>query len=125
MEAELLLETKHAVKTYSLADLGQGLGQGRSRGGPAAKKRRLDVLDRLAHIGQGLSPAQKNEFTWWKDAWDTQMLECHGEGWAEVFAGWVQRVLDDCDAGIRNAFSLFVYRESCRCFDGAIALRLP
>ena len=39
MHAESVLEAKHAIKTYSLEDLGQG----RSRGiGAAARKRRAD-----------------------------------------------------------------------------------
>ena len=122
MEAECLLETKHAVKTYSLEDLGQG----RIRcGGAAGKKRRLEILDRLARIGQGLSPAQKNDFSWWKDAWDAKMLQEHGDDWPGVFAGWTQRVLADCEDGWGNAFSMFVHSETRRCFDGTVALRVP
>ena len=37
-------------------------------GGVAAKKRRWEVLDRLARLGQGLSPAQSlghNYIKWW------------------------------------------------------------
>ena len=122
MEAECLLETKHAVKTYSLEDLGQGRSRG---GGAAGKKRRLEVLDRLARIGQGLSPAQKNDFSWWKDAWDANMLQEHGDDWPGVFAGWTQRVLVDYEGGWGNAFSMFVHSETRRCFDGTVALRVP
>ena len=53
------------------------------------------------------------------------MLEEHGEDWPAVFAGWVQRVLDDTEAGIVNAFSLFVHAETRRCFDGVPGLRVP
>ena len=122
MHLEGVVEAKHAIKTYSLEDLGQG----RSRGGGAiARKRRLEVLDRLARLGRGLSPAQRNDFSWWKDAWDAKMLEHHGEVWPEVFAGWVQRVLDDNEAGVVNAFSLFVHAETRRWFDGEPGLRVP
>ena len=77
MDVESLSEMRHAMKTLSLEDLGLG----RSRGvGAAGKKRRFDVLDRLACIGQGLAAAQKNDFGWWKDNWDARMLEEHGVG---------------------------------------------
>ena len=108
MHAEGVLEAKHAIKTYSLEDLGQGRSRG---GGAAARKRRLEVLDRLARLGQGLSPARRNELSWWKDEWGTKMLEEHWEDWPAVFAGWVQRVLDDTEAGMVNAFFPF---RSCR-----------
>ena len=67
LEAESLLEMKHTVKTFSLEDLGHGRSRG---GGPSGRKRRHDVLDRLHRNCGGLSPAQKNDFAWWKDAWD-------------------------------------------------------
>ena len=122
MHAEGVLEAKHAIKTYSLEDLGQG----RSRGGGAnARKHRWEVLDRLARLGQGLSPAQRNDFSWWKDAWDTKLLEQYGEGWPAKFVGLGQRVLDDTDASVENAFSLFVHAETRRCFDGVPGLRVP
>ena len=53
------------------------------------------------------------------------MLEEHGEDWPSVFAVWVQRVLDDTEAGIVNAFFLFVHAETRRCFDGVPGLRVP
>ena len=91
MHAESLLGTRHAVDTYSLEDLGKGHSRGRG-GASAAQKRRLEVLGRMVGLGQGLSPEQKNDFGSWKNAWDEQMLEHHGDHWAEVFAGWVTRI---------------------------------
>ena len=90
-----------------------------------AEKRRHDVLDRLVRSCGGLSPAQKNEFTWWKDAWDAKMLEEHGDEWVRVFAEWIQKVLDDFETGVANAFSLFVHAETRRCFDEVVALQVP
>ena len=119
---EDVLEAKHSIKTCSLEDSGKG----RSRGGAAAaRKRRLHVLDRLARLGQGLSPAQRNDFSWWKDAWDATMCQQHGGYWPEVFAGWVQRLLEENEAGAGNVFSLFVHAETRRCFDGVPGLRVP
>jgi hypothetical protein len=121
-EAESLLEMKHAMKTFSA----KGLGKGRSGGGGApGKKLRLEVLDRLSRVGQGLSGAQKNDFGWWKNSWDAKMLEEHGEDWGGVFAEWAQRVLKDVEDGIGNAFSLFVHDETRRCFNEALVLRVP
>ena len=90
-----------------------------------AEKRRRDVLDRLLRSCGGLSPAQKNEFTWWKDAWDKKMLEEHEDEWPRVFAEWVQKVLADFEKGVGNAFSVFVHAETRRCFDGVVALQVP
>ena len=117
-----MLETKHAIKQYTLQDL--GMGQKRV-GGAAAKKNRLEVLDRLARLGQGLSPAQKNDFTWFKEAWDARMLEEHVDNWPELFMGWMQRLLGENEDGVANAFSVFVHNETRRCFDGVSALRVP
>ena len=121
-DAELVLETKHAIKQYTLQDL--GMGQNRV-GGAAAKKNRLEVLDRLARLGQGLSPAQRNDFKWFKEAWDARMLQEHVDSWPETFMGWMQRLLGENEAGHGNAFPVFVHCETRRCFDGVPALRVP
>ena len=121
-DAEAVLEAKHAIKQYSLEELGKGRSRG---GGVAAKKRRWEVLDRLARLGQGLSPAQRNDFGWFKDAWDARMLQKHEGSWLETFMGWMQRLLGENEDGVANAFSVFVHRETRRCFDGVPALRVP
>ena len=100
-DAEAVLEAKHAIKQYSLEDLGKGRSRG---GGVAAKKRRWEVLDRLARLGQGLSPAQRNDFAWFKEAWDARMLQEHRGKWPETFTGWMQRLLGDNENGTANAF---------------------
>ena len=53
------------------------------------------------------------------------MLEQYGEKWPEVFAGWVQELLEKNEAGVGNAFSLFVHAETVRCLDGVPGLRIP
>ena len=50
------------------------------------------------------------------------MVAQHAEDWAQVFAGWVQNVLNDDRS---NAFSLFVYDETCRVFRDVAALHMP
>ena len=122
--AERVLETKYAVKQYSLQELGKGKGRG---GGASGRKKRFEVLDRISRsCGQGLSPAQQNDYAWWKDAWDAKMLGEHQDGWPEVFAGWMQQVIAECENGMPNAFSVFMNSETRRCFDdGTTALRVP
>ena len=83
------------------------------------------MLDRLARLGAGLSAPQKNDWLWFKEAWDQNMLDVHGEDWGGVFAGWMQRLLNDADVGVSNAFSLFVHAETRRCFDGLPLLSVP
>ena len=59
LDAECLLESKHAIKTFSLADLGDGRTDG---GRSSGKKKRHEVLERLFRSCGGLSPAQKKRF---------------------------------------------------------------
>ena len=121
-DAEAVLQAKHAIKNSSLEELGKGRSRG---GGVLAKKKRWEVLDRLSRLGQGLSPAQMNDFKWFKDAWDARMLQEHGEEWPETFTGWMQRLLEDNEKGVANAFSVFVHTETRRCFDAVPSLRVP
>ena len=122
MDAEEALAAKHAVKAFSLRELGQGKPRG---GGAAGAKARHQVLDRLARLGQGLSPAQRNEFGWFTEAWDGKMLAEHGDDWAALFASWVQRLVDEHGAGRGAAFSAFVHSETQRCFADEVAIVLP
>ena len=82
----------------------------------------MDVLDRLAHIQAGLSAGQGNDWPWFKEAWDQEMVTQHGPHWASTFSGWVQAVLDDERS---NAFSVFVYNETRRVFHQVQALHVP
>ena len=72
-----------------------------------------------------IASAKKNDFAWWKDAWDKKMLEEYGADWGRVFAEWVQKVLLDFENGVGNAFSLFVHGETRRCFHDLEALQVP
>ena len=119
MELENIGACRHAIKSFTLDRLGEGSA---NAGGVKAKKNRFEVLDRLARLGAGLSAGQKNDWPWFKDAWDKEMVGQHGEKWGSVFASWVQRVLEDESS---NAFSKFVYDETCRVFRGVAALQIP
>ena len=122
-DAEDVLHAKHASNKFTAEELGKGATTKRCL--DVAKKRRWGVLDRLARLGQGLSPAQRNDFKWFKEAWDARMLQEHGDNWPELFMGWMQRLLGENVDGVANAFSVFVHRETRRCFDGVPALRVP
>ena len=88
----------------------------------SAKKNRHEVLDRLSRHLSGLSDAHKNDFAWWKDDWDGAMVLEHKHHWAETFAGWAQKILDDPSS---NAFSKFMYNETVRVLNGRKALAVP
>jgi hypothetical protein len=121
-ETEQALEAKRAVKAFSLYELGEG----RSRGGSGEGKRnRAQVLDRLVRLGQGISAAQRNDFAWFKDAWDSKMLEEYADGWPGVFATWAQHLLQAHEKGDRTAFSVLLHHETHRCFGAELALVLP
>ena len=122
LEAENLLEMKHAFKTFSPEMLGNGHAKG---AGAAGRKRRHEVLDRMAHTGAGLSAGQKNDWVWFKDSWDEAMLSEHKAEWGSVFAEYIQSVLVELDKGTTNAFSLFVHGETKRVLGMAPALQVP
>ena len=64
---ENLLETKQAITRFPMRSLGEGHPTG---GGAQWRKTRFEVLDRLTCTGAGLSPPQKNDWTWVKEARD-------------------------------------------------------
>ena len=118
-ELESTTACKHAVKSFRLEDLGKGAN---NAGGAKGKKNRSEVLDRLARLNSGLSAGQRNDWQWFKEAWDKAMVIEYGDEWLETFATWMQEVLIDPRS---NAFSIFVHDETCRVFDGAAALQVP
>ena len=83
LQLENVAACKHAVRNFTLDELGKGA---KNAGGKQGKKNRLDVLDRLARINAGFSAGQKNDWAWFKGAWDKAMLMEHGAAWLELFA---------------------------------------
>ena len=47
-------------------------------GGAPARNLRYEVLERIAGLGTGLTPAQKNDWEWFREDWDVQMREEDG-----------------------------------------------
>ena len=119
---EDILETKYAMKAFTPELLGQGQ---KKAGGAKAQKVRLDVLERLAHLGAGLTPAQRNDWTWFKTAWDAKMFSEHDHEWPALFAGRMQQVLEELaqEAGSK-AFSRFMHQETLRCLSDQDALHI-
>ncbi len=72
----------------------------------------------MARVGTGLSAPQRNDFAWFKDAWDTAMLGDHGADWPRTFAEWMQR-------WAANALSMFVHSGTRRKFRTEVALVVP
>ena len=122
LNMDRLLEAKHSIENVSLASMGEGK---RNSGGVAGRKVRYHVLDRLANLGAGLSPAQRNDFVWFKESWDDRMVDEHHEQWARLFAQWMAKVVEDIEDGSLNAFSLFVNRETRRCLSTVPLLSIP
>ena len=118
-DVEGIYACRHALKHFTLESLGGGDG---NAGGTKARKVRHEVLDRLARIGAGLSPGQWNDWAWFKEKWDTVMVNQHGKAWAELFMKWMQSVLEE---GENNAFSMFMHQESVRIFGSTAALHVP
>jgi len=121
-DMEGIRASKHEVKRFLLADLGEGDAKA---GGAASKKKRLEVLDRLSRLGSGLSPGQVNDWQWFKHEWDKQMATIYQKEWASTFSAWMQDVMNVLDDGTSTAFSEFVYNETRRIFTGTVALHVP
>lgn len=121
-QQENILEAKHMVKNFTPVLLGHGKPKG---GGLACRKRRFEVLDRLARMGSGLAAGQRNNWMFFKETWDERMLLEHKEKWGILFAELMQKVINDSQSGISNAFSLFVERETQRCLAATPVLLCP
>ena len=81
---EGVLESKHALKRYTP----ESLGQGKTRGGKAPEKNlRYEVLERIVSLGTGLTPAQRNDWKWFREDWDAKMCTEHGADWGGTFSG--------------------------------------
>ena len=93
LSIESILETRHAMKRYSP----EALGQGKARsGGVAARRLRYEVLDKMAKLGTGLTPSQKNDWAWFREAWDEKMCGEHAQEWGGTFSQWMQKFLMIC-----------------------------
>jgi hypothetical protein len=100
-------------------------GEGEKNGGSAQfQKTRFEVLDRVRAIA-ALSAEQLNDWENFKVRLDKKMASTHGEAWADLFAGWINNVLEELAAGNANAFSDFMFRESKRVLAGLPVLVLP
>ena len=118
-ELEGAYACKHAIKNFTVEHLGKGE---KNAGGAKGRNNRWEVLDRLSRAKAGLSAGQRNDWQWFKEAWDKAMVAKHGADWPELFATWIQEVLSDQRS---NAFSIFVHNETRRVFHGAAALQVP
>ena len=118
-ELENVSACKHAVKNFTLEELGKGAN---NAGGAKGKKNRWEVLDRLTRLKAGLPAGQRNDWPWFKETWNKEMVHQHEGNWASLFMKWMQNVLGDERT---NAFSAFVYNETCRVFHSTAALHVP
>ena len=82
-------------------------------------------MDKLAKLGSGLTPAQKNEWAWFREAWGTRMREEHAADWGGTFSIRMQKILDGITGGAFNAFSTFMHEETMREFSEIAMLAMP
>ena len=88
-------------------------------------KLRYEAMDKMAKLGSGLTPAQKNEWAWFREAWGTRMREEHKADWGGTFSQWMQKILEDITGGQFNAFSTFMHEETMRHFSKTSMLVMP
>ena len=82
------------------------------------------MLERLRRAAE-LSAAQTSLWDCFKNNWDKEMAEIHGENWAELFARQVQNVINELVAGRSDALSVFMYNESRRVLSDTPTLLVP
>ena len=101
------------------------LGKGNKKGGNQQhQKARLEVLQRLRRAAE-LSPEQTSQWEYFKTTWDQEMAETFGVDWAELFAEYVQQVLNDLKEGRSDALSVFMHNETKRVLGYIPALLVP
>ena len=111
MEYEVLLGAAHGPKQLAL----EGVGKSCSRdGGVASRKKRFDLLQRLARVGQGLSLEHKNDCNGFEDAWGADMLKQYGAAGLKPSLGWC--------SNSRNALPVCMHAPGRTCFDGEARL---
>ena len=120
-EMDAVVAARFAVKSYTLASLGEG----KKNGGPAeCEKHRAEALERVRRVAF-LSPEQTNDWKSFARDWDHKMAEVHGPLWAELFAEILQGVLEKLQAGDANALSVFMHNETLRVLGDVPCLLLP
>ena len=120
-EADAVVAARAQIKAYSLESLGIGKKNG---GGQQYHKTRMEVMERLRRVAT-LSPQQTADWECFKTTWDKTMAAAAEEDWAAMFAQIVQKIMDDLTAGITNALSEFMHRETQRILGTAPALMVP
>ena len=116
-----VVTAKGAIRTYDPVSLGKGKKKG---GGEQYRKERFGVLERVRLLAE-LSLEQRNDWDYFKGAWDRRMAEAHGEDWADIFCEHIQHVLSALDSGQANALSVFMHKETERVLCATPALQIP
>ena len=88
------------------------------------QKARQEVLNRVRSFAD-LPLEQRNDWQYFVATWDSNMAEEHGEDWAGLFAEIVQNVINELEAGNRNALSEFMQQESERVLGHVPTLKVP
>ena len=84
----------------------------------------MQVLQSLRKAAE-LSPEQTSQWDFFKTQWDTKMAAIHGDGWGQLFAEIMQKVVDELVGGRRDALSVFMHNETRRVLGDVPALVLP
>ena len=91
---------------------------------PCFKERRSDILDRLSWLGNGLTPGQRNNFTFFKEEWDSRCAQVFGNAWPDLFLWELNGVLKRMETD-PWAFSKFMHKEERDVCSGTKALLVP
>ncbi len=84
----------------------------------------MQVLNRIRQIAE-LCPEQQDDWDYFTTSWDREMAVAHEEDRPELFAEYVQMILDDPMGGNRLAPSTFMRPETQRVLCTVPVLRVP
>ena len=111
-QAAVAAECKSALKSFDLADIGQGHPDG---GNAKHRKNRLEILERVRGRAPPLSPALLNDWHWFCRNWDKRNIEIRHPsvraGWPSEFARQMKDLVRKLSQGESNAFESWLLRE--------------
>ena len=96
---------------FNAAELGQGKPRG---GGERCRRARIDLVQRVAAVGNELSADIQGRLPQWLQRWDTQGVIQYGMAWGSVVRDQMVKVIGELTGGDGDAFRRWHRYWHCR-----------